>query len=443
MSKLSLRYDHSNMRSAAVGKTSASPREWRAMLPRLKAAKKAVLTQAERGEQGFLSLPYERSTNTDCVAVAKKLSRSFTDLVVLGIGGSDLGARTLHQALVDDTRSKKHALRLHFAGSSTDPDELSRLLRQLDMKKTCVNVISKSGDTLETMAAFLVFRDRLIKSVGKTRMPSHVVATTDAESGSLLALAKREHYAVLPIPVNVGGRFSVLSTVGLFPATASGIDTSALLDGARRYVDAFRASAPAKSASCRYAGLHVLGMEQRKQTIHVTMPYAARLGAFARWVRQLVAESLGKKTSRHGKTLFAGPTPVKAVGPEDQHSQMQLYNEGPFDKLVTFIEVETFDEDMTSPVSDGLGDTLARFSNRSFQDLIHLERRAIAESLRQNQRPNGTLTLERIDPRAMGELFMFWEISVALMGELLDVNAYDQPGVELSKQIMRAGLKQR
>lgn len=440
MSTPSLRYDHTNMRSAAVGKTGVSPREWSAMRTRLKVAKQAVLRLAETGEQGFLSLPYERSTNTDCVVLAKKFSRSFTDLVVLGIGGSDLGARALYQALVDETKPKKSAMRLHFAGSSTDPDELVRLLRRLDMKKTCVNVISKSGDTLETMAAFLVFRDKLIKSVGRKGMPSHVIATTDAESGSLLALAKRERYATLPIPGNVGGRFSVLSSVGLFPAAAAGIDTSALLAGARAYVDSFRKSAPDASPSGRYAALHVIGMEKRKQTIHVTMPYAARLAGLARWVRQLVAESLGKRLSLTGKTIYAGPTPVKAVGPEDQHSQIQLYNEGPFDKLVTFIEVGTFDEDVGSPRGAGLGQTLERFGNRSFQRLIHLERRATAESLRLNQRPNGTIMLDRIDARSLGELIMFWEISVALMGELLDVNAYDQPGVELSKRIMRKEL---
>ncbi|HWQ99780.1 MAG TPA: glucose-6-phosphate isomerase [Candidatus Methylomirabilis sp.] len=437
MTRLSLRYDDTNMRSAAVGKTGVSPREWSAMLPRLRAARNAVQKLARMKEQGFMDLPFERKTNAVCTKLAKQLSRSFTDLVVLGIGGSDLGARALQQALAPVDEHKKGTMRLHFAGSSTDPDELSRLLKRLNMKKTCVNVISKSGDTLETMAAFLVFRDRILKSVGPGRMPSHIVATTDEESGSLNELARKERYELLPVPMNVGGRFSVLSSVGLFPAAAIGIDTTLLLQGAKSFVEGFHECTPNECMSTRYAGLHVIGMERRDQRIHVTMPYATRLAWFAHWVRQLVAESLGKQTSRKGKTIHAGPTPVNAVGPEDQHSQMQLYNEGPFDKLITFIEVKRFNGDIRTPAAGTMGNAIARFGSRSFQDLIHLERRATAESLCRNMRPNATLTMDRIDARAMGELIMFWEIAVALMGELTDVNAYNQPGVELSKRIMR------
>lgn len=442
MVKPSLRYNDANMRSTAAGPRGASRRKWTAMARRLRAAKQAVLDLMRTKEQGFLDLPFDRKANEACISLARRLSKTCTDLVVLGIGGSDLGARALHQALVrDPDKTRKGSMRLHFAGSSTDPDELAALLKRLDLKRTCVNVISKSGDTLETMAAFLVLRDRLMKTVGPKRMPGHIVATTDAEEGSLAALARKDRYETLTIPGNVGGRFSVLSTVGLFPAAAANVDTSALLDGARAYVESFRALPAGISPSGRYAGLHVIGLERRKQTIHVAMPYTVRLTGFARWVRQLEAESLGKGRTRAGKAARLAPTPVAAVGPEDQHSQLQLYAEGPADKLVTFIEVRDFEHAVRTPAALGAGETLECFGNRSFSDLIHLERRATAESLRQNGRPNGTITVESLDARAMGELFMFWEIAVALMGELMDVNAYDQPGVELSKQIMRQALK--
>lgn len=435
---LLLRYDDANMRSGAVGTTGVSPREWSRMLSRLRAAKKSVLKLARSGHQGFLDLPFSRTVAKECDRLSRRLAHDCTDLVVLGIGGSDLGARALYEALTDERR--KRGMRLHFSGSSTDPDELLRLLKSLNLKKTCVNVISKSGDTLETMAAFLVFRDRLSKAVGPTRMPDRIVATTDAECGALRALARKEGYATLNIPGNVGGRFSVLSTVGLFPASADGIDIDALLRGGRDFVDSFHECTPAECPSMRYAALHVIGMEQRRQNIHVTMPYVARLASFARWVRQLAAESLGKRVTRQGRTVYVGPTPVKAVGPEDQHSQMQLYHDGPFDKLITFIELDQFAADVRTPSAKGMGPSLERFGSRSFSDLVHLERRATAESLRLSKRPNGTLSLPSLHARSMGELILFWETAVALMGELMDVNAYDQPGVEVSKQIMRERL---
>lgn len=245
---------------------------------------------------------------------------------------------------------------------------------------------------------------------------------------------------MLPIPGNVGGRFSVLSSVGLFPSAAAGVNTAGLLAGGRSAVDAFQEHAPNECMAARYAGIHIIGMERRGQNVHVTMPYSRRLQSFAFWVRQLIAESLGKKMDRHGRVVNSGPTPVAAIGPEDQHSQLQLYSEGPADKLITFIEIDFFDQDIQTPNAEELGDALGRFGRRSFTNLAHLERSATAESLRENKRPNATLFVPKLDERSLGELFQFWEHATALMGELSDVDAFNQPGVELSKRLMRKEL---
>lgn len=434
------RYDDVNMWSKGVGSLGVTPAEWKQMLVRLRAAKKAVQTLARRKDQGFLDLPFDRKAERDAAALAKKLSRSFTDMVVLGIGGSDLGARALQQALVNPQKQKRGTMRVHFAGASTDPDALVRLLETLDLKKTCVNIVSKSGDTLEPMSAFLVLRDRLLKTVGAKRLSKHIIATTDPFGGSLRALAEAEGYATLPVPGNVGGRFSVLSPVGLFPAAAMGIDTAELLNGARAAVEAFHENAASECPACRFAGLHALGAEKRKQRIQVTVAYSAFMSEFGRWIRQLVAESLGKKKNRKGKAIHAGITPIACVGPEDQHSQLQLWSQGPTDKIVSFMEIATFHASLITPDAQDLGQAIQRFGNRSFAELIHAERKATAEALRQDGRPNGTLVLERLDERVLGELIVFFELSVALMGELFDINAYDQPGVELSKKIMREQL---
>jgi glucose-6-phosphate isomerase len=245
---------------------------------------------------------------------------------------------------------------------------------------------------------------------------------------------------MLPIPQNVGGRFSVLSPVGTFPAAVAGINIEALLAGAKIRAKNFQDTKLTSDDCARYAGLHVIGMERRKQSIHVLMPYVKRLDEFARWVRQLVAESLGKKENRKGKTIYIGPTPVAAIGPEDQHSQLQLYAEGPFDKLITFVGVQRFNVDIKTPDARDVWPGMVHFGNKSFTKLIHIERAATAEALRQLKRPNGMIELNRLDERSMGELLMFFEIAVALMGELLDVNAYDQPGVELSKKLIKEAL---
>jgi glucose-6-phosphate isomerase len=426
MNGLRLRYDDANMWEKNIGKGGTTSAEWKAMLKRLTVAKRAVQKLARTKEQGFLNLPFDRKGHAASVALARTMKRKFTDMVVLGIGGSDLGARALQQALVG-TEKKQKGIRVHYAGATTDPEDLAALLSGLNLKKTAINVISKSGDTIEPMSVFSVLREKLERVVGEKKAADHIVATTDPSTGSLRALARKKKYAMLPVPQNVGGRFSVLSSVGLFPAAAMGIDTEALLSGARAGVDAFHEHSASQCASCRFAGLHAVGAEERTQNIQVTVAYSSRLSEFGRWTRQLIAESLGKKKNRAGRTVYAGLTPIACVGPEDQHSQLQLWSEGPADKQLTFIEVEKFQNEFTSPFGP-------------LSDLIHLEREATAEALRQDGRPNGTVFVERLDARALGELIVFLEASTAILGELFDVNAYDQPGVETMKRILRQKL---
>ena len=437
MTKLGLRYDDANMWAKEAGKAAATPVEWKDLQTRLTAAKRNLQRMTRSGQQGFLQLPFDRQAHTASKTAARRLEKKVTDLVVLGIGGSDLGARALQQALSD---GKKKKLNVHFAGASTDPDSLSRLLKELNPKKTAINIVSKSGDTLEPMSAFLILRERILKAVGPKQLGQHIVATTDPEAGSLHKLAKKEKYQILSVPRNVGGRFSVLSPVGLFPAAAMGIDTDALLSGARAAVDAFHENAVSQCPACRFAGLHVLGSEKRKQRIQVTMAYSAQLSEFGRWIRQLVAESLGKKKNRQGKTTHTGFTPIACTGPEDQHSQLQLWSEGPLDKLITFLDIASFQTTLTTPMLEGSGEIIQRFGKRSMADLIHLERRATAEALRQDGRPSGTLFVEQFDASVMGQMIVFFELAVALMGELMDIDAFDQPGVELMKRLMRQEL---
>jgi len=277
--------------------------------------------------------------------------------------------------------------------------------------------------------------------VGKDNANRHIVATTDPERSALRDLAKERGWTTLAIPQNVGGRFSALTAVGLFPLGFAGADIKGLLRGAGKQFAAFKKQGVVENSACRFAALHYLAYTKRKQHIHVLMPYAAKLRDFAFWYRQLWAESLGKKENRSKKDVHVGPTPVAALGATDQHSQIQLYNEGPYDKTVTFIEVARFENALKTPSAIASIPSLAYAANTTFENIIHAEREATSRALTKNRRANGTLYMSRVDAENMGGLLMFFQLACATLGELFDIDAYNQPGVEAGKKAIRVILK--
>lgn len=429
-----LRYDSTNIFETTGGLKRAA---FRAMVPKLIKAKQSVLKLGVSGEQGFLKLPNERVHLDSCKKVLSTIPKTCTDLLVFGIGGSDLGGRMLL-----DSVGMGKGMRVQFGGSSTDPDEVYRLLHSVDFKKTCINIVSKSGGTIEPMSSFLIAREMLVKENGSKRGLSRIIATTDSKQGALHDLAKKEGYQQLSVPSNVGGRFSVLSSVGLFPLLADGGDVTGLLSGARRAVKMFEMTQIETCGLSQYAGIQTALLSSGK-SIQVLMPYVARLKSFGQWYRQLFAESLGKKLDRKGNEVFAGLTPISALGPEDQHSQLQMYGEGPRDKVITFIEAEGFEQSLKTPIADFSDDPIKGYGGIRMTDIVHAERAATAESLKQQGCPNGTIYIPIRSAESIGSLIIFFEAAVAMMGELLDVNAFDQPGVELSKTLMKKAFKSR
>lgn len=398
------------------------------------AAHKRLEAVRIREEQGFFELPFDAAGVRAVEKLAKRLQEKFDRLIVVGIGGSDLGARTIWHALGEKKMS------LEFV-SNPDPETLYHVLAATDWSRTAINVISKSGTTLETMAIFMTLRDALIKAVGETAHAAHVVATTDpSDASTLYQIAKDEGYAILPHPLNVGGRFSVLSAVGLLPAAASGVNVRRLLAGAAD-VEAERRMHAEESVPARLAANQFLSMTKHGRDIHVLMPYADLLHEFGFWYRQLWAESLGKV--RDGESV--GPTPIAAFGAIDQHSQIQLYNEGPDNKTVTFIEVESFRRSLRVPKVWGDKQGIGYVGGLSFSDILHAERAGTEHALASNGRPSATISIPKISEESLGALFMLYETATAYMGELLGVNAFDQPGVEAGKKearkILEAGKK--
>ena len=399
-------------------------------LERLSQARSNVLKAHERGELGFLTCfdeGVEEILDWSAAVIAKG---DFTHQLVLGIGGSSLGALAV---LATEGESSLGGLETHFS-ENIDPRSFSRLLKRLPLERTLVVIISKSGTTIETMSKFWIVYDRLIERFGEERASRHVVAITDPSRGSLRALAEGRGFKAFGVPPQVGGRFSVLTAVGLVPLALAGYDVRALLRGARAMRAHITLSEPERDMTLR-ASAHQIELLERRITQVVMMPYSDDLLAMADWFRQLWAESLGKRLNRRGEEIFTGITPIKALGVVDQHSQVQLYMEGPLDKHVMFIEVADLGEDLIVPERGGFPEALAHLQGKGLSELLAAELDGTASALTEAGRPTSRWRLSRVAPEPIGAFIIAWEMITAVCGELLEIDAFDQPGVERGKKI--------
>jgi len=373
--------------------------------------------------------------------IVERLRPRASNLVVLGIGGSALGNIALHAALRSPTWNlqsdeQRGGPRL-FVLDNVDPTTVAAVLdickNNGGYERTIFNVVSKSGETAETASQFMIIRDLLKRELG-TGYAENIVAITDPAKGTMRQICDAEGFATLPVPEGVGGRFSVLSPVGLFSAAMTGIDIEKLLDGADAMDQRCSNERLNENPAAMLAALLVeLGTRKGKAN-HVLMPYANSLSLLADWFRQLWAESLGKRFDRDGEEAFAGFTPIKALGTTDQHSQVQLYREGPNDKVIGFVEVEDFGQDKGA-IPTGLGvENLTYLEGSSLEDLMNAEKRATEFALNESHRPNFTIRFPKIDELHIGEFLMLWQIATAYAGLMLNIDAYDQPAVELGKR---------
>lgn len=408
--------------------------------PRFSAAHQNLMGQVRSGALGFWTLPEDKTQLRQVRDVAQGVPDATTDVVVMGIGGSSLGARAIYQALSGPLElvglGKRTHARLHFPDNS-DPWFLAALLDALDPKATLALCVSKSGGTVETAAQLLVLKRWFESALGADDVRKHIVAITDPKAGQLREQAVAEKWATLPVPSNVGGRFSLLSPVGLLPALLAGIDIDELLEGAEHMAKRCETTELRDNPAGLIAAIHVLQHRLRGRSIHVMMPYSDRLRPFAAWYVQLWAESLGKRLNRAGQAVELGPTPIPAVGATDQHAQMQLFMEGPRDKLVTFIRVVEPGRDLIIPHANGPSSYLG---GTTLHALLEAEREGTTQALAMDGRPSLTLSLQRLDAFSLGGLFFLYEAATAFAGELYDINAFDQPGVELGKKLANALL---
>ncbi len=455
-----LQLDYGNALHAAVGEAHGVTRgDLARSEPTVKRLIREIESERDKGQHRYRDLPTDSAMLNAISDAVKRRGPGVENLVVLGIGGSALGNIALQSALngpfynelprAGTAKQKSGGKRAASASAgatrngprlyvldNVDPVQVGNLLDLLGLQlnRTLFNVISKSGETAETASQFLIVRDLIAERLGRAKLPKHILVTTDAAQGTMREIVDAEGYESLPVPEGVGGRFSVLSAVGLFSAAMCGINIRRLLAGAQEMSD--RAAAPQVSrnpAAMLATLLHHFYVGGKR--LHVMMPYSAQLRDMADWFRQLWAESLGKQHDTAGRSVVVGPTPILALGATDQHSQVQLYREGPNDKVFIFLEVEKFARDVKVPRAKDLPESVGYLGGASLARLLNAEKAATEFALVESRRPCMTIRFPKIDERSVGQFIMLLEAATTIAGRMFGINPYDQPAVQLGKEM--------
>ena len=468
--KKTIHLDFNNMMADTIGSEHGiTEQDLKVLGPLASRYVNDVKEERARGKLPFLDLPYQKNITAEIIKTANSLKGKFKNLVVVGIGGSALGNVAIHTALNHPfyniiSEKERNGFPRIFVLDNIDPDRFSGLMEIVKPEETLFNFITKSGTTVETMAQFLIITKRLRDRLGKA-YKDHVITTTDSENGTLREITRREGFRSFEIPSGVGGRYSVLTPVGLFSAAMSGVDIIALLDGAAFMDEVCKSDNLWENPALMGAALYFLSHKKKSKNILVMMSYSNALSGVSDWFCQLWAESLGKKFSLNNEVVHTGSTPVRAIGVVDQHSQLQLYMEGPYDKVITFLAIKRFGKEVSvmdetlsgkknTPPSEG-GDggvtshnEMSYLKGHSLNNVMKAEFEGTRLALTEQNRPNCTLTIDELSAFSLGQLFYLLELQTAYAGKFYNVNAFDQPGVEAGKinafaMLGRKGFEQR
>ena len=384
----------------------------------------------------WMNLAYNEETVWYVKEYASQIKGQFENILVLGIGGSALGGQAVTEALLKpfwnllSPEQRNNYPRIFFL-DNIDPDTMNALLSTLNLEKTLVNVITKSGSTAETMSQFMIVKNILEKNLG-SEYRKNIVATTDKKTGILRQIAEQEGYKTFVVPDDVGGRFSVFSAVGLLPFALVGLDIDAIVNGIKDMDLLLQNPEISENISAQNALIHYIMDTRKGKNLAVMMPYSSRLKYVSDWFVQLWAESLGKNKDRNNNNINVGQTPIKALGATDQHSQIQLYNEGPNDKIINFIRVKNFDTTLEIPrIYEYTG--IGYLGGKTINELLNAEADATKVALSDYNRPTVTITLDKIDEYHIAQLLYMLQVQTAIAGELYNIDAFNQPGVEQAK----------
>lgn len=391
---------------------------------------------------GFLRLPRQTTALTELEAIVATYRGSFDALLVIGVGGSSLGLRTIDRALRPSQRSDATPT-LRFL-DNTDPDTLDYAFSGLEPARTLCVAISKSGNTVDTLAGLAYVHDWYLRS--NLPLRQHVIAICERPGGALGRYADQHALRRFDVPADVGGRFSVLCNVGLLPALLLGYDAGGLLEGARSMLERAeaRASKPEDNPALVYAAAQHMLSRERGKGVSVLLPYAPRLSRFCDWYTQLWCESLGKASGKDRHASRYGQDASGVIGASAQHSVLQLMLDGPNSRVVTLVKVRNFDRHLPFPASSAGFDFkalgIADLAGRGLVDLLHAQLEGTREALREQERPVLQLSIERLNAKALGAMLMFYELATAYLGVHWGLNPFDQPAVELGKRITRQRL---
>jgi glucose-6-phosphate isomerase len=441
---LPIRFNYQNTLLANVGEQGLAPTD---VTPSVAVdALRVVRARVDTGEIGFPNLPLDQNTCKEILQSADELRGEIDSVLVLGIGGSALGAYALDAAIrgphpvqmsLDNQPLIPRRNPQLLVLDNVDPGFVAATLTTLNPKRTAVCVIAKSGNTAETLSTFMVTHEWLTKAAGGRRAAKRIFAVTDEHTGDLLAIAKQEKYTTFFVPANVAGRFSVFSPAGLAPLALTGMDITKVLRGAKDANGACWSPDFKFNPALQSAAIHHALDTKRGKKIEIVFAYSSYLWGSAFWYRQLWAESLGKRLNRRGELVNSGQTPVPALGVTDQHSQVQLFMEGPHDKMITFWAVERPRIEVRIPSDKRFArfEATGYLQGKTLGQLFHAERAATEAALTEAGRPNCRWTLPRVDEYHIGMFFQLLEFQTAFAGELYGVDAFDQPGVELAKKL--------
>jgi len=382
----------------------------------------------KKKELGFLTLPSKIKQAKEILQFANQNKKKFKNFILIGIGGSALGNRAIFESLQHPyynflPKEERNYSPRFFILDNVDPSLIDKFLDIVSIKRSIINIISKSGSTTETIANFFIILKKLVNKVGDPYYKSHLIITTDPKKGFLREIVKKDTLASFSIPENVGGRFSVLSPSGLLSTAFLGIDILSILKGANNMKKLCEKES-LENPALIFALINYLFMK-KKRNILTLFSYSQKMNSFVDWFNQLWAESLGKNG--------LGTTPVKAIGTIDQHSQLQLYMEGPDDKLITFLSIDNLPEGMEIPPFG-----FDYLNNKKLFELFKAEEKATRTALKEKGKPSLTIHIPEINPYHIGEFIFMMEYSTAIMGELLNINAFNQPGVERGKVLTKA-----
>jgi glucose-6-phosphate isomerase len=425
--RMTVRVDPSGMLSETVGADGLARADLDAVADRAVECVRAVAARRTAGQMPVFDLVQQSAALAQITALARDVRDEVDAMVVLGVGGSALGSHAIVSALGGAS--------LVTVADNVDPWSFGALLDSLDLTRTAFNVVSKSGETASTMAQFLIVRDRLLRALGAIDYKARVIVTTDASSGSLRQIVNDEGFRDLAIPAGVTGRFSVLSAAGLFPAAVGGVRVEDLLAGAAWMDQRTRSETLWENPALLLAALLYLAETRCRKSTIVLMPYSDRLRHFAAWFAQLWAESLGKVADVDGQPRACGTTPQAAVGATDQHSQLQLWLDGPADKVVVFVRVEDHGREIEIPSAYGDLEGVGYLRGKGLGALLNTEQRATELALQQRGRMALTLSVPELNAFTLGQLVFLFEAATVYAAGLHRVDNWDQPATEEGRRL--------